>query len=46
MGNACGQKLSEMASKVVDSCNLREIHLQEKDIPGTKLVMDPLECNL
>ena len=37
---------SEMACNVVDNCMLRELQLEEKDIPGAKLVKDPSECNL
>ena len=46
MGYACGQTLSEMACNVVDNCMLRELQLEEKDMPGAKLVKDPSECNL
>ena len=45
MGYACGQT-SEMACNVVDNCMLRELQLEENDIPGAKLVKDPSECNL
>ena len=46
MGYACRQTLSEMACNVVDNCMLRELQLEEKDMPGAKLVKDPSECNL
>ena len=46
MGYACGQTLSEMACNVVDNRMLRELQLEEKDMPGAKLVKDPSECNL
>ena len=46
MGYACGKTLSEMACNVVDNYMLRELQVEEKDIPGAKLVKDPSECNL
>ena len=42
----CLRTTSEMACNVVDNCMLRELQLEEKDIPGAKLVEDPSECNL
>ena len=46
MGCTCGQTLSEISRNVVDNCMLSELQLEEKDIPGAKLVQDPSECNL
>ena len=45
MGYACRQT-SEMVCSVVDNCMQHDIQLEEKDIPGAKLVKDPSECNL
>ena len=45
-GYVCGQTLQEMAAIAVDNCMLPEIQLEEKDIPGAKLLKDPLECNI
>ena len=42
MGYACRQT-SEMACNVVDKCMLHELQLEEKDIPGAKLMKDPSE---
>ena len=44
MGYACRQ--TEMACNVVDKCMLHELQLEEKDIPGAKLMKDPSEWNL
>ena len=42
---ACGQT-SEMTCNVVDNCMVHKLQLEEKDIPGAKLVKDLSECYL
>lgn len=35
-----------MAGNAIDNCILSELWLEENDIPGPKMVKDPLECNM